>query len=993
MGVVWEAEQWFPVRREVALKIVRQGVGAAELIERFDAERRSLARMSHDGIVRVYEAGETESGHPYFVMELVEGTPFTEHCDRWDLPLPERLRLFLEILQAVQHAHQKGVLHRDLKPSNILVAGNGEEGAAPKLIDFGIAKVFAEGNPDLTLMTMPGQILGTPQYMSPEQSQGGEIDTRTDVYGLGAILYELISGSPPIPREKITGANAEEILKLVREFEPERPSVRMESHWSNGATIVGAISEGGGKRRWQRDLREELDWIALRCLEKDPERRYESVGALADDVRRYLEGNAVQARPPSRLYRVKKFVRRNRLLVSSLSAVAVVLAVATALSVRWAVAADEARQLAEKRLAQTDAVPDFLFNAFRQADRSRGGAEMLALDVLREAEKEVEGEFADQPVIRARIQESIGMTYRGLGRDDLAAGVFGASLESYRSVPGNEEAAQRVAVPAASSLRGSGEAETAIVLSEREWRERESAFGNDHQRTHEARLDHCRSLLEAAYWNDDRRTDYLGRVEAILSEVLAAPDLFPNAGIRDYEAVLAQFAAGSGNHAAALAFWDPEVDRIHQEGRAGSEAYVWPSRFHIAALHRNRRPFEAMAASEVLVLYSREHYGLSHGDTATVTRSLALIYASVGTPGAGYLICHALTAPDPGGEVDPLFGETLEKLAIWAADLAVDPEERSRLDRLVFDLQSGKSPTRDVIEAAAAGRSEILFWLAEFCWAADHRDDALDLGEEAHRNTLATHGAEHPLVIARGNRLAWMLLHSDRLASADAILSPQLETLADPETKLTWRHGGTLDLTMELAGRYSAAGDDDTAGRIARKVTAIRLEKGRADIGFMERYYEILRKPVLPKKDSALMVKLYEEVVPAFAAALGHDHWATSQRKMRLADALIGCGRPHESLAMIKAFDAENGEWKHEEVHWRITEGRALTVLKRYDEALAALNEAWEMCLELGFGGPEPAPLANPAAKRTAEFYVFLYTRMGLESEKAKWERVRKGMR
>lgn len=986
MGVVWKAVQYFPIEREVAVKLVRQGVGTAGLIERFDAERRSLARMAHDGIVRIFEAGESEGGQSYFVMELVSGTPLTVHCVENGLSLKERLGLFLEVAQAVQHAHQKGVLHRDLKPSNILVTRDAEGMPVPKLIDFGIAKVFAEEGFNATLLTLPGQVVGTPQYMSPEQAAGGDVDTRCDVYGLGAVLYELISGSPPIPTAIVEAASLEEILRTVREFEPERPSVRMALGRSALSQVPGL--SGGRGRRWRRDLHEELDWIALRCLEKDPDRRYESVGALADDVRRYLEGSPVSARPPSRLYRARKFIRRNRLLVASMISVAVILAMAATLSMRWAFAADEARELAEKRLAQADAVPDFLFHAFRQADRSRGGAEMSALDVLREAEKEVEGEFAEQPLIRARIQESIGLTYQSLGRDDLAGQTLKSAMESYGNVPGNEEAVKRLASPVISALRSSGAAVTSVDLSERDWREREAKLGKDHPDTHAARLNHCRSLLEVAFWDDTVRADYLGRVESYLDEVLDATHLFPQAKVIDYEAVKAQHAAGSGDHASALAFWDVELKRIFLSGAAGTEARFWPGSFHVAALRRNGRLEDAAAAAESLVLHCRKFYGLTHGNTVTATRSLSIVYGMMHLDSGGYLACRQIT-PDPGEEVDPVFVERLKVLADWSDQLKIATDERTRLRGVIRTIKSGKPEIRDLTRVAAE-RPEVLFWLAELCWAEDHRAEALALAEKACAISLSTYGSRHPLAIVRSNRLSGMRLEAGLPGQVEADLSARLEELG---SNLTWVDGLSLDLAMDLAHHYSRKEADAAAEPIARRVAALKREQRCAGLPFLERYYDILKASALRKKDARWLVLLYEEIVPMFVEVLGEGHWATAQRKMRHADALVGSGKPAEALEKVDTFLAGNAEWKLPVVHWWITRGRALAALDRNEEAEAAYQTAWTECLRLGFGKPSPDPSANTAARRTAENHALLCAKLGRKEDQQKWERLRDSIR
>jgi serine/threonine protein kinase len=314
MGTVYEAVQERP-HRVVALKIIKLGMDTREVVARFESERQALAVMSHPNIAKVFDAGATERGRPYFVMEHVPGVPITEHCDRHKLGIEERLTLFMQVSDAVQHAHQKGIIHRDLKPSNILVAYEGQH-AAPKIIDFGVAKALNQRLSERTIFTEQGQLIGTPEYMSPEQAEmsGQDIDTRADVYSLGVLLYELLSGTLPFDAKTLREAGFAEIQRIIREVEPPKPSTRLASLLT---TAPPSGSELAARRRSEpktllRCLRGDLDWIVMRCLEKDRARRYETANALAADVHRHLNHEPVAAGPPRAAYRVRKFVRRNR---------------------------------------------------------------------------------------------------------------------------------------------------------------------------------------------------------------------------------------------------------------------------------------------------------------------------------------------------------------------------------------------------------------------------------------------------------------------------------------------------------------------------------------------------------------------------------------------------------------------------------------------------------------------------------------------------------
>ncbi len=323
MGVVYMAEQQRPVKRRVALKLIRAGGDSRPVVARFEAERQALALMDHPNIAKVFDGGTTEDGRPYFVMELVNGIAITQYCDENQLSVEERLRLFGSVCRAVEHAHQKGIIHRDLKPSNVLVAEYDHD-PVPKVIDFGVAKATVHSLTDKTLATSFGQVIGTLEYMSPEQSKRNQldVDTRTDVYSLGVLLYEMLTGDTPIAHETMRAAAIDEILRLIREQEPPRPSQRL-STCSSLPSV--AASRNVEPSRLGKILRGELDWIVMKSLEKDRKRRYETVSQLADDVSNHLNNEPVSACPPSLSYRCSKFIRRNRLFAYSVASVAIVM--------------------------------------------------------------------------------------------------------------------------------------------------------------------------------------------------------------------------------------------------------------------------------------------------------------------------------------------------------------------------------------------------------------------------------------------------------------------------------------------------------------------------------------------------------------------------------------------------------------------------------------------------------------------------------------------
>jgi serine/threonine protein kinase/tetratricopeptide (TPR) repeat protein len=426
-GSVFLAEQSEPVRRRVALKTIKLGMDTRQVIARFEQERQALAQMDHPGIAKVFDAGATDSGRPYFVMEFCPGESITQFCDRNRLTIPQRLELFVQVCQAVQHAHQRGLIHRDLKPSNILVSAQDGKPQA-KVIDFGIAKATASKLTEKTLFTEAAQLVGTPQYMSPEQAEGNlDIDTRTDIYALGVLLYELLAGVTPFDPKSLRSAAHAEIQRVIREVDPPRPSTRISESAETAASVAATRRIEPGKL--QTIIRGELDWIVMKALEKDRSRRYETANAFAADVLRYLSGEVVLAAPPSTMYRARKFVRRHRgvVIAASMVAAALVLGViGTSIGLakamqqsRLASAAqiEEARQhtLAENRLKEAEETIKFLDEMLGSPDLRNRAKSLTVQDVLDVASKSLGAQFGNQPLVAARLHGTVGRTYLNVG--------------------------------------------------------------------------------------------------------------------------------------------------------------------------------------------------------------------------------------------------------------------------------------------------------------------------------------------------------------------------------------------------------------------------------------------------------------------------------------------------------------------------------------------------------------------------------------------------
>jgi eukaryotic-like serine/threonine-protein kinase len=436
MGEVWLAEQKEPVRRRVALKLVKAGMSSREVAARFESERQALALMDHSAIAKVFDAGSSPQGAPYFVMEYVAGVPITDYCDSYRLSTRERLELFVHVCEGVQHAHQKAIIHRDLKPSNILVS-EVDGRAAPKVIDFGVAKALTQRLTAATLYTRVGTMVGTREYMSPEQanSSGEDIDTRTDVYSLGVIFYELLAGVPPLDLKK---SALEEFLRRLREEEPPKPSTRIRTLDPATATEL-ARKRQTEPRALAGQMRGELDSIALKALEKDRARRYGSPSDFAADIGRYLRNEAVLAVPASLAYRTRKFARRYRGALVTAGAFALVLIAGAVISIRQSIRAN-------REAAADQAVNDFLQNdllaqasaAKQSGPSAKPDPDLKVRTALDRAAERITEKFDRQPEVEASIRNTIGTTYEDLGLYPEAAKQLEGALDLRRRVLGRE---------------------------------------------------------------------------------------------------------------------------------------------------------------------------------------------------------------------------------------------------------------------------------------------------------------------------------------------------------------------------------------------------------------------------------------------------------------------------------------------------------------------------------------------------------------------------
>ncbi len=665
MGVVYLARQEEPVRRRVALKVIKLGMDTAEVIARFESERQALALMSHTHIAKVLDAGATEQGRPYFVMEPVAGLPITEYCDKHKLGIRERLDLFIQVCRAIHHAHQKGIIHRDVKPSNVLVSL--EDGVAvPKVIDFGVAKATDQRLTEKTVYTQQGLLIGTPEYMSPEQAElgGVEVDTTTDVYSLGVLLYELLVGAVPF---NLSSLSYSQIERTIREQEPPKLGTRLSS-------LGGRASEVAERRRLDirslaRRLRGELNWIALKALEKERSRRYASASELAADVERYLKNEPVQARAPSPGYVLRKAVARNKLAVAAgVGFVVLLMAFGVAMALQARRVAREAER-ANRGEATAKQVSDFLIGLFEVSDpRESLGNTVTARELLDWGAQEIEKELGEKPIVQARLMHTIGAVYRRLGLYGEADPLLERALELREQELGQEHSDVAVTLNELAELRrGEGRYTDGELLLRRAvaiwdqpvgpndlgfstalnslaniyWEQgkyseaepfylralavREKALGSDH-------ADVALSLnnLALLYWKQGRYTEaeqLFRRALAIREKELGSEHPYVSSTLTNL-AVLYTERLGKYDEAESLQLRSLAI----REKVLGSEhPSVAQSLTNLAELYRVQNRLAEAAPLLLRALAIREAAeGLDHPSVATVLTNLANVYTAQG---------------------------------------------------------------------------------------------------------------------------------------------------------------------------------------------------------------------------------------------------------------------------------------------------------------------------------------------------------------------------
>jgi serine/threonine protein kinase/tetratricopeptide (TPR) repeat protein len=730
MGTVFLAEQTQPVQRQVAVKIIRPGLDSDKVIARFEAERQALALMDHPHIAKILEAGTTPAGRPYFVMELIRGEPITPYCDGRRLTLRERLEIFISVCQAVQHAHQKGIIHRDLKPSNVLVALYDGK-AVPKVIDFGIAKATGGKLTERTLSTEVGSVVGTLEYMSPEQAESGEldIDTRSDIYSLGALLYELLTGTTPLQPSLRRGTSLMGQLRIIREEDPPRPSTRL-STTEELPTI--AANRGVEPKKLLGLLRGDLDWIAIKCLEKDRTRRYATANALARDLERYLNAEPVEACPPSAAYRLGKFAQRHRVGVAAGLAVAAALLLGAVVSVWQAVVASRAKQdalaaaaaeknakeTAQAKEAEIRAVLDFVQKRIFAAARPKGQQGGLGHDVTLEralvaALPFVDKSFTEQPLVEAQLRMTLGHSFTYLGKPQIAAEQYQRARALYTEQLGPDHPnTLETLTNLASSYATLGRYDEALKLREEALARHQATLGPDHPDTlvcmnnlansyaslgrYEAALKLHQEMLalrRAKFGPDNDYTlssmnnvvacyYYLGRLEEAVGLCEEALKLRETKYSRDHPDTLESMANLASLYL-NLRQYEKSLE-LHKEALTLRRVRLGPkhpdtlsSMNNLANCLRNMgRHDEALKLHEEVVAARQAEFGPDHHKTLVDMENLAFAYFAVGQHDKA-LKLHEQVVPRLKAQIGPSHHDTLA--SIWGmANLRLRDFEKAK---------------------------------------------------------------------------------------------------------------------------------------------------------------------------------------------------------------------------------------------------------------------------------------------------------------------------
>ncbi len=923
-GTVWVADQEKPVRRRVALKIIKLGMDTKEVIARFEQERQALAMMDHPHIAKVLDAGATQWGRPYFVMELVRGIKITDYCDQANLPTADRLALFIQVCHAVQHAHQKGIIHRDLKPSNILVTLH-DGVPVPKVIDFGVAKATQQVRlTDLTIYTQFQQMIGTPLYMSPEQAEmsGLDIDTRSDIYSLGVLLYELLTGRTPFDPVELMKAGLDEIRRTIREQEPQKPSTFLSTMAFELRTNVAQHRQVEGAKLVGL-IRGDLDWIVMKALEKDRNRRYETASDFARDIQRFIEDQPVSAAAPSASYRFGKFVRRNKAALSVAALIFAILMGATGVSVwqaKVAIAAkkDALAKASAERTAreEAEAISTFLTEVFQSPDPNRDGRTITVAEMLDRTVKKLESDLTDQPERRARLYLVLGKTYRVLGRHHRAITIEEKATDHYLKFLGPEHPETLAAKgELARSYADAGRKEEALKMQEDVFALCRKVWGPEHSETLESMGQLANSYADAGREGEALR---MREEVLVLSRKVNGPE-HPNTLWAMGELATSYRRLGRSNDALKLGIEGLTLcSKVHGPEHPNT---FW-AMGDVAWSYRDAgRGEEAQQMWEEILPLARKIFGPEDNSTRWAMGELANCYV-----GAGRL-----------EEALKLREEVLSLQQKW--DGLEHPRTLGAMNHLANSYHdTGRRDEALAMRANVLGlRRKVsgpehpdTLWamtnLALSYYDAGRQEEALKMREDVLTLRRKVSGSEHPDTIRAIDDLAYSYSAAGRLEEALPLLAEEsARSLADTflAQKITalqaWfgknaDHAATCRRALELA---AATDDPSVADRAAKAYcllpssdpqfleAALTLARRAVDLGKQHQY--------LPYYQMALGMAEYRSgSYPAADAALsaaeleGKDnpHVRDTARFFQ-AMSLFQQGKPAEARKLFAEAEAE----------------------------------------------------------------------------------------
>jgi serine/threonine protein kinase/tetratricopeptide (TPR) repeat protein len=909
MGTVYMARQTEPVKRLVALKLIKLGMDSKQVLARFDAERQALALMDHPNIAKVLDAGTTGqiadcrlqiadskseisnlqsaigTGRPYFVMELVKGVPITKFCDQHRLTPRQRLELFVPVCHAIQHAHQKGIIHRDIKPSNVLVALY-DDRPVPKVIDFGVAKATGQQLAELSPNTAFGAVVGTLEYMSPEQASFNQldIDTRSDIYSLGVLLYELLAGSPPFSRKEHEQAGMLEMLRVIREQEPSKPSTKLST--ADGLPTLAA-NRSTEPAKLTRLMRGELDWIVMKALEKDRARRYETANGLAMDLQRYLADETVLACPPSAWYRLRKFVRRNRRPVLAITITFLVLLVGIFGTTWGMVRAEAARAASQKRLEQLERGNQILASIFRGLDpnaEEREGKPLQAIlgERLDAAVEQLKGESIGDPLTVARLQGTLGASLAGLGYPEKSIGLFTEADETFTTILGGENSESLSnRNDLANSLREVGRLPESVKLHEETLALQRAVLGPDHPST----LISMNNLANS-YAMLGRREEALKMRQETLDRrrVVLGPD-------HPYTLVTMQNLANSYESFART----EDACKLREETLALQRVKLGPAN-HDTLLGMNNlaNSYEALGRyadslklrEEVLAL-RRGKLGPRHPETLLSMGNLANSLYYLGHY-ADARNLYEQTLPLLRGRLGndhPYTLNCMNGLAAAYTDLG-QHAQAFKLLKEVWELRKAKIGPRNPETLAS-----MINLIAGY--AALHQDaDALKLCEETLPIMKSELGPDHPYTLLCMHNMANSLATLGR--PADAVNLDE-QTFALMKAKFGPDHPHTLKCMHDLATNYDALHRHKDA--LALREQTLELRKAKLGINHPATLASMNALAVsyvtLNRHADALKIRL--EMLAINKAKLGPDHPDTLEAMNSVAVRYYALGKYMEA--------------------------------------------------------------------------------------------------